>query len=93
MLERDGVDSLGSDGDDIFKVDMLVFMHDWPKNDIRPPYTGLGTIVSIKKDKHGRDVFEVSTIDGKYIESVSEAVVTVPNEEDFSRMSSRIYQS
>ena len=65
LLERDGVDSLGSDGDDIFKVGMLVFVNDWPKNDIRPPYTGLGTIDSIKKDKHGRDVFEVSTIDGK----------------------------
>lgn len=93
LLERDGVDSLGSDGDDIFKVDMLVFVHDWPQKDVRPPYTGLGTIESIKKDKHGRDVFEVSTIDGKYIESVPEAVVTVPNDEDFSGMSSRIYQN
>ena len=93
LLGRDGVDSLGSDGDDIFKVDMLVFVHDWPKMDIRPPYTGLGTIDSIKKDKHGRDVFEVSTMDGKYIESVPEAVVTLPTEEDFSGMTSRIYQS
>ena len=75
----------------IFQVGMHVYVHDWPKDDLRPPYTGLASIISICKDKHERNVFEVSLSDGKYIKSVPEAVVTLPTDDDFTDVPQRAY--
>jgi len=76
-----------------FFIGMIIYVNDWPKNSERAPYTGLGTILSIKKDKYNRDVFEVTTLDGKYIEEVPFGVVTIPTESDFVNVSDRCYQA
>ena len=95
LLDREGASLLPfdvSDGRDcIYQKDMLAYVHGWPKNDIRPPYTGLGTIISISKDKHNRPVFEVSLSDNKYISAVPEAVCTIPTDEDFKDEPKRRY--
>ncbi len=80
---------------DVFVEGMYIFVHDWPnvKTIPRPPYTGLATIRSITKDKHGRIVFEAETLDKKYIEAVPEAVVTHPTDDDFKGVPSRVYSS
>ena len=76
-----------------FFIGMIIYVNDWPKNSQRAPYTGLGTILSIKRDKYNRDVFEVTTLDGKYIEEVPFAVVTIPTDSDFVNVSDRCYQT
>ena len=75
----------------IFQKDMLVYVNDWPQNNPRPPYTGLATITNVRKDKFGRPEFEVLCCDSTYIESVPEAVVTMPTEEDVKDAPSRTY--
>jgi len=91
------LDLIGNQGmtseDAIFKEGMYIFVHDWPQNDPRPAYTGLATIMSITKDKHSRDVFEVSTPDKKYIDAVPEAVVTHPTDNDFKGVPTRVYSN
>jgi hypothetical protein len=84
-------DSLCLGEDVVFQEGMYIFVHDWPNKSPRPAYTGLATIMSITKDKHNRDVFEVSTPDKKYIEAVPEAVVTFPTDDDFKGMPLRVY--
>jgi len=98
LLGRGGSSSLplpdGSDSEEcIFHRGMLVFVHGWPKNQPRPAFTGLATIKSISKDKHNRNVFEVSLSDGKYVESVPEAVVTTPTHDDFKDVPKRTYSN
>ena len=91
LMGEGGLGGLFSDNEDsMFQEGMFVYVNDWPKNDIRPPYTGLGNILSIKRDKFNREVFEVSTFDDKYIESVPMAVVSLPTEDDFVGISDRI---
>jgi len=74
-----------------FEKGMFVFVHGWPKNNPRPAYTGLATIMSISEDKFHRKEFEVFMSDGKSIESVPEAVVTVPTDDDFKDAPKRTY--
>lgn len=66
----------------LFKPGTIVYVHDWPQDDARPPYTGLGTISDCFKDEEGRDSYEITVSDNKYIEHAPEAVLTIPTEED-----------
>jgi hypothetical protein len=91
--EVDSVIGNGTTNEFTFFVGMIIYVNDWPKNSQRAPYTGLGTILSIKKDKYSRDVFEVTTLDGKYIEEVPFGVVTIPTDSDFVNVSDRCYQT
>jgi len=98
LLGRSGVDWLSffdsTDSENcIFHKEMLVFVHDWPQNNLRPSYTGLATVMSVTKDKFNRPVFEVELPDGKYIQSVPEAVVTVPTDDDFKGVPRRTYSN
>jgi hypothetical protein len=67
----------------------LIFVHEWPHNGARPPYTGLANIDSIMKDEHNRETFEVTTSDNKCISHVPEGVVTFPTEDDMRNASTR----
>jgi len=91
--EVDSVMGYNDTNEFTFFIGMIIYVNDWPKNSQRAPYTGLGTILSIKKDKYNRDVFEVTTLDGKYIEEVPFGVVTIPTESDFVNVSDRCYQT
>jgi len=66
----------------LFKPGTIVYVHDWPQDDARPPYTGLGTISDFYKDEEGRDSYEITVSDNKFIEHAPEAVLTIPTEED-----------
>lgn len=91
--EVDSVMGYNDTNEFTFFIGMIIYVNDWPKNSQRAPYTGLGTILSIKKDKYNRDLFEVTTLDGKYIEEVPFGVVTIPTESDFVNVSDRCYQT
>merc|ERR1712194_143146 len=75
----------------IFDKGVMIFVHEWPPNNLRPTYTGLATITSISKDEFNRNEFEVSMSDGKSIEYVPEAVVTLPTHGDFKDAPKRTY--
>ena len=79
---RDTKHSQGIDQIRLFKPGTIVYVHDWPQDDPRPPYTGLGTISDCSKDEEGRDSYEITVSDNKYIEHAPEAVLTIPTEED-----------
>ena len=91
--EVDSVMGYNDTNEFTFFIGMIIYVNDWPKNSQREPYSGLGTILSIKKDKYNRDVFEVTTLDGKYIEEVPFGVVTIPTDSDFVNVSDRCYQT
>mmetsp|Transcript_14031 Transcript_14031/g.26748 ORF Transcript_14031/g.26748 Transcript_14031/m.26748 type:complete len:444 (+) Transcript_14031:1976-3307(+) len=84
-----------SDNEDCtFQPGMFVFVNEWPKNDPRKiAYTGIATISSISKNKWNRNVFELSLSDGKFIESVPEAVVTIPTHDDFKDAPKRTHSN
>lgn len=90
-----GVNSLYSTDSDacIFQPGMHVYVHNWPPAGERSAYTGIATITSINKDRFNRAVFEVHTADRTYIESVPEAAVTVPTDDDFEDAPQRQWQS
>jgi len=91
--ELDSVMGYNTTNEFTFFIGMIIYVNDWPKNSQRAPYTGLGTILSTKRDKYDRDLFEVTTLDGKYIEEVPFGVVTSPTESDFVNVSDRCYQT
>lgn len=95
FLHLNQSDPLFLHSSDAYVEGMHIFVHDWPndKTISRLPYTGLATIRSIAKDKHGRVIFEADTLDKKYIEAVPEAVVTHPTDDDFKGLPWRVYSS
>ena len=75
ILKIRGIEALPEDSSDevIFQENTTVFCNEWPPQpNPRPTYTGLANITKITKDKHNRNLFELSLSDGKYIVDVPE---------------------
>ena len=68
---------------------MIIFVHAWPQNCLRPPYTGLAMIDSIAEDEHKKVTFKVTTSDNKCIYHVPERVVSFPTADDMASASER----
>ncbi len=68
---------------------MIIFVHAWPQNCLRPPYTGLAMIDSIAEDEHKKTIFRVTTSDNKCIYHVPEGVVSFPTADDMASASER----